>query len=168
MWRPGAAGRGGVFRLRPQELPNGGSAGGDAWPVRHAGWKARPPPGIAPDRRGYEKLALKKIARRMAQKSASRTNARNAYGAVGALLSRSDPENPGTAEIAMSPKYVLRYGRKGVWEPGIQRQIWRGAVLGHDEGIDAKAICPKLLSKTVARRMTEETDRMEEAGNLPI
>ena len=36
-------------------------------------------------------------------------------------------------------------------QPEIQRGIWRGAVLGHYERSDEKAICTKILHTTVAR-----------------
>lgn len=51
----------------------------------------------------------------------------------GRPLLRSDPENPGPAEIAMSCKYLISYGRKGVAQTKIQRPMWRNAVLGYHE-----------------------------------
>ena len=83
--------------------------GQDATPM-HAdtpGWETRPLPGIEPDPRGYEKLALGGNVRRTTQHSVAHTIAWKANGDVSVLLLRSDPENPDTAGIARVCKYVL-------------------------------------------------------------
>ena len=75
-------------------------------------------------------------------------------GDVGVLLLRSDLGDPDPAEIERACKYVLFYGFSSVAMPKIQRQIWKGDVLGVDERCVANAICNKLLNAPVARRMT--------------
>ena len=132
------------------------------------GRETRPIAGISPGPLGYEKLDLGRNVRRMTHRSVVHTTARKANGDVSALPLRSVPENPDPSEIARVCKYVLFYGRNGVEQPKIQREIWRDAVLGHDERSDAKAICAKLLNATAARGITTKADCMVEAGNLPL
>ena len=91
-----------------------------------------------------------------------------ANGDVSVLLLGSGAENPEPSEIARVFRYFLRYGRKGVEQPKIQRDIWRGAVLGYGERSDAKEICTKFLNTTAARRMITKAACMVEAGNLPL
>ena len=87
----------------------------------------------------------------MTHRSVVHTIAWKANGGVSALLLRSGPEVPDPSEIAMICKYVIRYGCKGVEQPGIHREICRDAVLGYDERSDEKAICTKLLNTTAER-----------------
>ena len=118
------------------------------------GWPLRQKPGLAPDHRGYEKIALQRNVRRMTQHSATHTIGWEASGDVSAILLHSDPDGPGPAEIERVCKYVLCYGCKGVEQPKIQRQIWTDAFLGADERCDARALCAKLLN--APRRATDD------------
>ena len=131
------------------------------------GWPTRSEPGVDPGPRGYEKLALPRNVRRMTQHSVTHAIVFQANGDVSGLLLRSDPDDPGPAEIARSCKYVLCYGRKGVDRPKIQRQLWTDAVLGFDERCEANAIFAKLLNATVARRMITKAECMVETGGPP-
>ena len=128
----------------------------------------RQKPALGADPRGYEKLALERNVRRATQHSATHTIGWKAHGAVSVLLLHSDTGDPCRAEIARVCKYVLCYGRRGVEQPKIQRQIWKPAALRVDERCDAKALCAKILDTTSTRRMITKADRTVEAGNLPI
>ena len=78
------------------------------------------------------------------------------------------PENPDPSEIDRDWKYDLFYGRKGVGQPKIQREIWRDAVLGYDERGGAKAIGDRLLNAKEERRMIAKSGCMVEAANPPL
>ena len=148
-------------------MPNWGGEGGGAKAGGRCGVGDRHLPGILPAPSGGAKLALSRNARRMAHHSVVHTTAWEASGDVSALLLRPGPDNPDPSEIDRVCKYVLVYGRTGVEQPKIQREIWRDAVLGYDERSDAKAICTKLLNTTAARRMITKAECMVEAGNPP-
>ena len=72
-----------------------------------AGRETRPLPGISPDPRGYEKLALGRNVFRMAQCAVFHTIAWGANGDVVVSLARSGPENPDPSEIARVCKYAI-------------------------------------------------------------
>ena len=95
-------------------------AGREATPRQagNPGRGARPPPGISPGPRGYEKLALGRNARRMAHHYAVHTIAWGANGAVRVPPLRPGPENPDSSEIARVCRYALCCGRKGVGGAG--------------------------------------------------
>ena len=71
------------------------------------GWPTRSELVVDPDPRGYEKLALPRNVRRMAQHSVAHTIGWQANGDVSVLLLRSDPADPDPTEIARVCKYVL-------------------------------------------------------------
>ena len=56
---------------------------------------------------------------------------------------------------------------QGAGKPRIQRDIWRAAVIRHDDRGEEKAIRTRLLNATVARRMSAKAGRIVEAGNPP-
>ena len=56
---------------------------------------------------------------------------------------------------------------QGEEKPMIQRQIWQVVALKSDERIEARVLCARLLTSTVARRMITKEECMAEAANLP-